>query len=316
MTKRMASIDLGTHTARLLVAEIWGPPVRLTPLSRERAYVRLAEGFDSVKNKQISPEGFDRVLRIMRDFLIEIDRFGVNHLFAVATGVLREAANQKDLIASIRDDTGIDVRVITGEREAELTAKGILYGLDLKTGPFRLFDLGGGSTEFLFQGNDSLMVKSSPLGAAVLTQKYIKVDPPKDEQIEALSLSIDTSLGNAGLEAENRKHGGPLVGTGGTVTAIAAMQYKIAPDEITPDRLNGCVIHLSDLETIFDEIRHMDLHKRMRLSGMTTGRAEVILAGVLIVIKIMNILNSTTLTVSLSDLLEGVLIDFLEGEAK
>ena len=316
MTKRLASIDLGTHTARLLVAETRGRPVRLTPLSRERAYVRLAEGFDSLKDKQISPEGIDRVLGAMKDFSREIDRFGADHVFAMATGVVREAANQKDLLVRIGDDAGIDVGVITGEREAMLTAKGVLYGLGLKTGPIRLFDLGGGSTEFLFQGNDSLMVKSSPLGAAVLTQKYFKSDPPKDEEIEALSLSIDASFGNAGLETENRKHGGPLVGTGGTVTAIAAMLYGMGPDEITPDRMNGLAIHMPDLEVIFDKMKQMNLEERMKMPGMTHGRAGVILAGMLCVIKIMGILNSTTLKVSLSDLLEGVIIDFLEGEAK
>jgi exopolyphosphatase/guanosine-5'-triphosphate,3'-diphosphate pyrophosphatase len=316
MAKRLGSIDLGTHTARLLVAETWGPPIRLIPLSRKRAYVRLAEGFDPERNRQISPEGIKRVLGIMKDFSREIDRFGVGHLFALATGVVREAANQKDLIASICDDTGIDIRVITGEREAELTAKGVLYGLDFRTGPIRLFDLGGGSTEFLFKQNDSLIVKSSPVGAAVLTQRFIKSDPPKEEEIDALSLFIDASFSNAGLKPDNRIHGSHLVGTGGTVTAIAALQYGIARDEITPDRMNGCVIQMPDLEAIFDKIRHMDIDKRMKLPGMTPGRAGVILAGVLIVIKIMNILNSTTLTVSLSDLLEGVLIDFLEGEAK
>lgn len=302
-----ASIDIGTHTARLLVAQDMGLPGLFRPLVRKRAYIRLGDGFLGKKN--ISPSALDRTLKIIKDFSICVKTYGVypEAVRAVATGVVREAANSEEFVHYIYEHTGIHVRPITGDEEARLTGKGVFHALGIRAETSTIFDLGGGSTEFLTCIDGATTVRSIPLGALILTDMHLHSDPPEEKQILRLIRHVDMNMKEANLPVSENPY--LMVGTGGTVVALAAILHGISLDEITQKKINGLVLRREKLKAFFDEIKSLGLKERMRYSGLDRGRADVILAGCLIAIRILYFFKSVEMTVSLSDLLEGVLID-------
>jgi len=311
MSRVHASIDIGTHTARLLIARKCGIPGHLMPLARKRAYIRLAEGLSQSENKDIPSVAIDRTLNVLRNFSGYLKRFRVHSVNAVATGVIREAPNRDQFLDRIYEGTGIRVRAITGVEEAYLTAKGALQALNIHTDPFAVFDLGGGSTEFFIGSEDTRVARSVPLGAMILTKRYFGSDPPREAEVEALSRHVDQCLLDADLNVPGARDLSLLVGTGGTVTTLAVMLHGILSGDITADRINGLLLKRRNIEALFSEIRNLSLSERLKLPGLDKGRADVILAGCLTVIRILYFFKSLQLKVSLSDLLEGMLIERL-----
>jgi exopolyphosphatase/guanosine-5'-triphosphate,3'-diphosphate pyrophosphatase len=315
MEKTLASIDIGTHTARLLVAKELAGGGIIQPLARKRAYIRLADGLNYSKKGIIQFGAMDRALEVLQDFARFLSGFNVHSVHAVATGVVREASNGRDLLDRIQEETGIKVRPLTGLEEAVLTAKGALHALKRPAGPFLVFDLGGGSTEFMLCAADTTVIRSVPLGAMSLTRNFLKSDPPKATQVDALSGYIDQCLDEAKLCISGIRDPYFLVGTGGTVTTLAVMLHGISPSEISAERINGLVLERKEIEANFADMKRLSLADRMRLPGLDGGRADVILAGCLVVIRILYFFESLRVTVSFSDLLEGILLECIEGEA-
>lgn len=309
----LASMDIGSHTARLLVAQSIGPPELLEPLFRKRVYIRLAEDFHISSRGTLQPEAIGRTLKSLEDFASLAREYGVESTHAVSTGVVREASNRDEFVRLIYERTGIQVKVISGQEEAWLTEKGVLHALNMENRPFMIFDLGGGSTEFIYGKRDYRKVKSIPLGAMVLTQKYLTSDPPQRARIEALGKEVDRLLRVSFSKYPHVKDG-LLVGTGGTVTALAATIYALDTEEISPKRMNGLILEREQLEDLFSRIKTMTRNERLKLLGLDRGRAEVIPAGCIAVIRILRFLRSARMVICLSDLLEGILIAYLQGE--
>jgi exopolyphosphatase/guanosine-5'-triphosphate,3'-diphosphate pyrophosphatase len=312
--KNLASIDIGSHTARLLVAQKVGYSRPFRPLFRERAYIRLAEGFDDQGEKMIKPEAIDRALNALEDFAAIVRKFNVENTYAVSTGVVREAANRDYFLNLIYDQTGIEVKAISGEEEARLTGKGVLHSLEIQGRPYMIFDLGGGSTEFFIGEKEERIVKSIPLGAMILTQKFLNSDPPGEEAIESLVKHVDKVLQKTFSWNNHSASDFLPVGTGGTVTTLAAMIYGIHTRDINPERMNGLILERERLEDLFSRIKTMTIKERLKRPGLDQGRADVILAGSLVVIRVLHFFNAFQMMVSLSDLLEGILIAYLQGE--
>jgi exopolyphosphatase/guanosine-5'-triphosphate,3'-diphosphate pyrophosphatase len=303
----LASIDLGSHTARLLVAR--REAGRLESLLRKRAYIRLAQDFESQESRTLKQAGIERALKALEEFRSDIEKHRAKRVRAVATGVVRAAANRNLFIDLVRQKTGIQVEVISGEEEARLTGLGIQHALELGGRPFIVFDLGGGTTEFLLvpkQGHSKAL--SLPLGAMILTQKHFVSDPPKEKEIESLKKETRGLLLKA-LADEIR--GDLLVGTGGTVTTLAAMVHGIEAQAIRPERMNGLFLRVQQLEELLGRMKHLSVAERAALPGLDRGRADVILAGSLVVTETLNFFHSSEMMVSLTDLLEGALLDLL-----
>ncbi len=307
----LASIDLGSHTARLLVARMGENGLVSEPLNRERAYVYLAKDFDPAL-KRISAAGRARAVSVLKDFMRVAESRGVTGIAAVATGVIREAANREDFLLELSEKTGVDVTAISGQEEAMLTAKGVIGALDIKTPPFFIFDLGGGTTEIVCRRTgDAAVVTSLPLGAMKLTNAFLKSDPPLDKEIRALEEHVYGLLNEKCpfFEAE-----GPVIGTGGTVTALYAMHNGIPHHAIVPENINGRVLGRSGIQAALDGMRRLTTAQRIERLGLDSGRAQVMVAGALAVTGLLRHLKAREITVSMSDLLEGVLTDYLEGE--
>ncbi|MFC1883648.1 hypothetical protein ACFL2O_02650 [Thermodesulfobacteriota bacterium] len=310
----MASIDLGTYTARALIALVPESDGMFLPLERKRAYIRLGEDFGYSESKTIKKEAFERTLIALNDFLASIRKHDVKKVTAVATGITREAVNGKEFIHYIRKHTGIKVEIITGRREAVLTGKGVRYSLGVDGHDLIIFDLGGGSTEFIFGPIENPSLKSVPLGALTLTQSYMESDPPDPRQLAACAGHVDDVLKNAlaGMDAGHKKM--KVIGTGGTVVTLGAMTHEIPVEAIDPEKLNGLRLEKDKLLGLFNRLKGLARDEKIKTKGLDPERAEVILGGFLAVIRIMEFLKAKELTVSMSDMLEGLLVDCLEGE--
>ena len=311
--ENIASIDVGSHTVRMLVARRQPSPDLFKPLLRKRGYSRLADGFNNDSGKLLQPGAIERAVNLLKDCSLILKEYHVTHPQAVSTGVVRDAGNQAHFIKRIYDQTGIQAKVISGEQEALLTKLGVLHSLDLHEGASIIFDLGGGTTEFIFTRAEGTTIRSLPIGAMVFTQQFFDSDPPQAEKIDDLSRYIKKVLEQAFSKGET-KEDMVLIGSGGTVTTLAAMIKQMDASDITPEKLNGLKITREQIQNLFSLMKTLSDKERLRLPGLDEGRAEVILAGTLAVVQIMNFFKSFQVTVSYSDMLEGALIHYLQGE--
>lgn len=283
------------------------------PLCRKRITIRLAEGIGGVENQIIKPEAGDRTLKACQEFVATAGAYDAEAILAVSTGVTRHAANVAELLELIHERTGLLVRVLSGAEEARLTGKGVLHSLGKPAGSFMIFDLGGGSIEFLEGDPEKSKALSLPLGAAVLTKRFFSADPPGEKNIAHLARYVDetleSSLGNSGQEVGNAAL---FAGTGGTVTSLAAVVYGVGVEKIRPERIDGLKLGKRDVVAVFEKMKNMTVAQRQGLRGMDRGRAEVILAGATVVMRLYDFFNTRMLTVSMTDLIEGLLVERLE----
>ncbi|EFK06566.1 Ppx/GppA phosphatase family protein [delta proteobacterium NaphS2] len=306
----IASIDMGSHTARMLIARVNEDGRTFEPLLRKRSYIYLAKDFDPVL-KRLSTVGSSRTSAVLRDFSEAMEHWQVTRIVAIATGVVREAANRDDFLAEILKKTGLAVTAISGEKEALLTGRGALQALNIKTPPFFVFDLGGGTTEVVCHGKEGLMVDSLPLGAMVLTRAFLSSDPPGHKEMTGLLKHIDQLIHEKCPAFEAR---GPVIGTGGTVAALYALQKGTSLSALAPEKINGFSLSLFEIEACLEKMRPLTTAQRIERLGLDQGRAQILLAGTAVVSRLLQYLNAGALLVSMNDLLEGALLALLEGE--
>jgi exopolyphosphatase / guanosine-5'-triphosphate,3'-diphosphate pyrophosphatase len=313
--KRICAIDVGSHTTRMLAAEVIDSSQLFKPLARRRVYSHLAQGFTVNNSGDLLPEAIDRTAAAIKNFADLARKLGADEIKAVATGAARRADNQESFLGAVKDRAGIEIEIISGEQEALLTRRGVVYGsCAVSSDSHVVFDLGGATTEFIWGMEDDLKIKSLPIGALVLTQGFLHSDPPENEMIHGLTREIDSILAQ-GLSAERGKLSDvQLTGSGGTATTLAAIINRIGVRKILPENINGLTIERGQVVALFNRLESMPLIKRQNIHGMEKGRAEVILAGTLAILRIMHFFNSTGISVSYSDILEGILISYILGE--
>jgi len=304
--ERLASLDLGSHTARMLIAERVEAPEVFRSLARERSYIRLAEG--TGPKGIIGPAAVEKTLTALKDFRRIAQAHRVRGIHGVATGIMRSASNRDSLLDRIAQETGIHVRVITGEEEAALTSMGVLHCLNRGGRPTGIFDLGGATTECIVGEGEALFVRSLPLGAMTLTRAFLHSDPPLAGELDALTGHVDRILREHLSGRASPEMGAVLVGTGGTITTLGAMIHGIPHRDITPEVMNGLILKARAIEALFRRMKGMPTEERVFLPGLDQGRADVIVAGTLVVLRIMDILGYAQVSVSMSDILEVVLL--------
>lgn len=312
MVEPVASIEIGTHTARLLIVR---PDPQSTPwqtLLRRRIYIRLAEGLDAPEGA-VGTAASGRTLEALRRFSRDLRRHRTHRVYAVATGLFREASNAQALLDEAFQETGIRIRRVTGREEARLSARGALSAVPSATPPMGVFDLGGGSTEFFLCGCGGERILSLPLGAAIFTRRFLGSDPPAPGQIRALRLEADRLL--KGVPLLGSKGGaGFLIGTGGTVTTLAAMLHgRLGQGDLEAESINGLVLRQEDLLAQLERLCALGVSERARASGLEPGRASVIVAGIEIVLRVLARFGLDRITASMWDLLEGQLLENWEA---
>jgi exopolyphosphatase/guanosine-5'-triphosphate,3'-diphosphate pyrophosphatase len=304
---RIAAIDLGSLTVRLAVAEFLGPG-RFRLLKHYREITGLGRGLADTGN--LAPAAMDRTLAALQRFVGEIHSLGVTRVQAVATQAVRQAGNQEDFIRQV-EELGLPVRLLTPEAEARLTLTGVLSAMDrryLEAGPCLVFDVGGGSSEFvLLESGNEPFFAGLPLGVLTLSQAFPVGDPPAPERMAALEREISGRLRQfyADNFARCLRVAPTLVGTAGAVTTLAAMALEMT--DYDPKRVNNLALQKSQIERLAFRMLALPEAERARLPGLEAGKAGVMAAGVLIILAILETFGRDSLVVIDAGLLEGLL---------
>ncbi len=311
----LASIEIGTNSIRMLIAEQGGNSgASLMPVLRKRVITRLGEGFDRNGTPTLKPGPMARSAAALQSFLATAREYGISSPLIVATGVVRQAINRDTFVALVAKQLGYEVRIVSGQEEAQLTEKGVLSALKLEDNCLVIFDIGGGSTEFIRTNKKEGAYLSIELGAVVLQERYLKTDPPTDKELRQMSYHIDDICKTRLASLIGSARDFCLVGTGGTAVALAAVLHGIGKDDLSETTVNGLIVAKGDVEHLFRRLRGIPAVKRLDLIGIEPGREDVILPGSLMVMKIMAYCGKDEVVVSYSDLLEGILIQYAEGE--
>lgn len=286
----IAVIDIGTNSTRLLVAGMDGSGT-LTVLSRELITTRLGQGLGRGILQQ---EAMERTLEALGTFKERAGAWGADRIVAVATSAVRDAVNGPAFVEAVRRRTGVKVRVLQGVQEARYSYYGVLGGLPSCPKDALVIDIGGGSTEFIWAIDGVMHCRSVQAGAVRMTEGGHS-DRELAEVLHPVLVEIKPGVP------------GCLVGVGGTVTTLAAMDRKMLVYE--PAVVHGSIITLAKVEELLDLLQGCDLQSRKQIPGLQAPRADIIIAGVRIVRAIMTGLKLPRLMVSETDILYGVTME-------
>ncbi|ACG71931.1 Ppx/GppA phosphatase [Anaeromyxobacter sp. K] len=290
MAGRLASIDVGTNTVLLLVAERRGGA--LAPV-RERAEItRLGRGVDATG--RLDPAAIRETVATLAAFAAEARALGADEIACVATSAARDAANGDEFFEAARAAAGLSPRVISGDEEARL-----VYGSAFRDfgagGPLAVLDVGGGSTEFIVgEGPEPRARVSLQVGAVRLTERHVRADPVRAEELAAMRAGAREAL--APLAALGAGAGARLVGVAGTVTTLSAVAQALPAYDA--ERVHGAELRLDQVERLLARLAALPVAARAALPGMEPKRADVILGGGVVVAEAMRLAGFDRLTVS------------------
>ena len=303
-TLRLAGIDIGTLTCRLLIADLM-PGRPLTELQSDRRILRLGEGVD--RDRQLTDAAMERVVACLKEWRSVIDRYQVSACAVVATSAVRDAGNRQVFLDRVKYESGFDVEIITGEEEARRTLLGIRSGLPAGVTDLLALDIGGGSTEFILdQPGQEPIVQSINIGVVRLCERILHHDPPTGKEIEQARAWVREETERA-MASMPRPAGCSCVGTAGTITSLAAMAQKLPAYE--PARIHNYRLTIETIRELEEQLLSRTKAERVGLPGLEKNREEVIAAGAIIVRTIMETLGEEECLVSDLGLREGVLID-------
>jgi len=303
-SKRLAGIDIGTLTCRLLIADLPADN-RLSELCSERRILRLGEGVD--QSKRLKHEAVERVIHCLKDWRATIESYHVHAHVAVATSAVRDAANKQEFLNRVRSEAGFEVEILSGDEEARRTMLGIHSGLPGDIKDVLALDIGGGSTEFILalQGQ-SPVVRSIDIGVVRLFERLLHHDPPTRHEIAEARAWIQRET-TVVLATMPRRTGLTFVGTAGTITSLAAMALQLPAYDAA--RIHNYRLALNTITDLEKHLLSRNKAARIGMPGLERNREEVIAAGAIILRTVMDILGERECLVSDRGLREGVLIE-------
>lgn len=296
---RVAAIDCGTNSIRLLIADIAGGNFR--EIYRTMEIVRLGQGVD--KNKAFHPDALDRTLKATALFAEEIARRGVERMRFCATSATRDASNRELFIDGVKALLGVAPEVISGEEEAALSFKGATKELRGVGAPYLVIDIGGGSTEFVFGSERVEFAKSQNIGCVRMSERHFSSIPPQAEDIAGAKADIDEAIKGA-AEIVPITEAKTLIAVAGTATTVAAAALGLR----TYDRHS---IHLSRISAekthqVSEMFLSLNRDEIAALGYMHPGRVDVIGAGSLVLSRILTLTGAEEFVASESDILDGM----------
>ena len=295
---RVAAIDCGTNSVRLLIADVVGDT--LTDVSRRMEIVRLGEGVD--RAGRLSPEAIDRTRRALLGYAAEIAELGVATVRMVATSATRDASNAADFRDMVRGVLGVDPEVISGDEEARLSFTGAVRGLDAEP-PYLIVDIGGGSTEFVTGRSSITGAISVDVGCVRMTERHLTSDPPAAAEIAAAEADITAAVDRA-LAAVPGRDATTLVGLAGSVTTVTALALGLP--EYDAARIHHARVGYDAVAKVTADLLAATVAERRALAVMHPGRADVIGAGALILRIIMERSGQRSVVASEHDILDGI----------
>jgi exopolyphosphatase / guanosine-5'-triphosphate,3'-diphosphate pyrophosphatase len=301
---RLATIDLGSNTVRLLVAEVTGRG-RWRVVDADQRVTRLGEGLAASGRLGEAPAA--RTAAAVSEYVARARRGGAARIAIVATSAVREAANGHELAAALERATGETVTVVSGEREAALTLAGVLAGVGEAAGPSVVFDIGGGSTEYILaRAGAALAAVSLRLGVVDLAERHPFPGRVESARFRALHDEVAGRLA-AEIPAEIRAaRGARLVGTAGTATTLAALDLGLTTYEAA--RVQGHTLTRAAIQAQLDRLGRLTVGERAALPCLEPGRADLIVPGTAIVLATLGLLGVDRMVVSDWGLREGIVI--------
>ncbi len=296
-----ASIDLGTNTCLLLIA-VWDPLLRQPQrvMVDRVSYVRLGQKVD--QTHELQPEAMERTLSCLSEYADQVRAAGIDprSVTAVATSQARDARNGAEFFLQIERKTGFQFRTLSGDDEAQYTfLGGLLPGQDAEM--CAVIDIGGGSTELMSTRGG----KSLDLGSVRFTERFFLNDPVSDEEFWRCQQAIDLALEGMNSWRISLPEGAELVGVAGTVTSIAA--WSLGMKAFDSSRIDGCELTRGDIHRFVEELKWRTIAERRELAGVEAQRADVLLAGSMILWRTMELLSFSSVKVSTRGLRYGVL---------
>jgi exopolyphosphatase/guanosine-5'-triphosphate,3'-diphosphate pyrophosphatase len=308
IAQRFAFIDIGTNTILCLIAEIKNDG-SFDVFDDLAEITRLGQGVH--QTGRISPEGEERSLKVLQRYLERCKRLNVEKIIAVGTSALRDARNSAEVRARFEVQLGFDVRVISGDEEAEYAFLAVQQGLPLNRRELLVVDVGGGSTEFV-RGNAAGVVEaiSIGVGSVRLTEQFLRSDPVQTEECEKMVIAIEkelTRLPNQWLKDDSIL---TLVGIAGTFTTLSAVEKKLVC--YTHGEVHGSRLTLSEVRRQVALFQGKTIMERKAIPGLEPNRADVILAGACLIERIMTLFHSERVIVSDHGVRYGLLHECLK----
>ncbi len=306
---RVAAIDCGTNSIRLLVADANPETGELVDLDRRMTIVRLGQGVD--RTGRLAPEALARTFAACREYAEVIKEHGAERVRFVATSASRDAENREEFVRGVLDILGVEPEVISGDQEAEFSFTGAtkeLAGRDDLAKPFLVVDIGGGSTEFVVGEEHVRAARSVDVGCVRMTERHlvhdgVVSDPPTEEEIAAIRADVEAALDLAERTVPLRE-ARTLVGLAGSVTSVSAIAQELP--EYDSARIHHSRVSHDRVRDITRQLLHSTHAERAAIASLHPGRVDVIGAGALVLLAIMERIGAEEVVVSEHDILDGI----------
>lgn len=299
---RVAVIDMGTNSTRLLVADVEGG--KLAELDRRSTVTRLGRGVDT--SRQLSMEAIEDVCATVGEYVARYRELGAERVVAIATSAVRDAGNRGAFTGELRERFALDARILGGDEEARLTYLGANHDR-APDGEALVVDIGGGSTELVVgRGDDVSFHASLDAGTVRHTERHVKHDPAEPAELEALAGDVKRLIDEV-LVGSDFARASRGIGVAGTPTSLAAIDQVLDPYD--PALVHGYKLSLDSIQRMYSQLAAKTLEERLAVTGLHPGRAPTIVAGVVILIQVMRAFGLDEIEVSEHDILYGAALE-------
>lgn len=301
---RVAAVDIGTNSVRLLVADVDGTSPRdakIVPLDRRMRITRLGQGVD--RSRALAPEAIARTTAVLREYHDVLAEFGITQVRATATSAARDATNRAEFFTAATDALGVTPELLSGEEEAALSFLGATADLDAPA-PYLVVDIGGGSTEFVLGTDAPVGLVSLDMGCVRITEQFIHSDPPAPEELSNAVAVVRDLVAEVPRAIPGALDAVTLVGLAGTVTTVAAVEQGLP--EYDPEKIHHFRLTREAAEDVFRTLATESAEQRKHNPGLEPGRVDVIVGGAAVLVGIFRVLGFDDMLVSEADILDGL----------
>jgi exopolyphosphatase/guanosine-5'-triphosphate,3'-diphosphate pyrophosphatase len=300
---RLAAVDIGTNSVRLLVADVDGSgrDAKVRTLDRRMRITRLGQGVD--RTRALAAGAIARTLDVLREYRTALHDLEVERVRATATSAARDATNRDDFFVPATDVLGLAPELLSGEEEARLSFSGATADLDAPA-PHLVVDIGGGSTEFVLGTDAPTGLVSLDIGCVRITEQFLHSDPPAPEELANAIATVRDLVADVPRLVPGAADAGTLVGLAGTITTVAAIEQGLP--EYDPSRIHHFRLTRDAAEDVFRTLATESSAQRAHNPGLEPGRVDVIVGGAVVLVSVLRVLGYDEMLVSESDILDGL----------
>jgi exopolyphosphatase/guanosine-5'-triphosphate,3'-diphosphate pyrophosphatase len=305
MTRRLAGVDIGTNSTRLLVADVDGDDpatARVDILDRRMTITRLGQGVNATR--RLHPDAIARTVAVLREYREAMDALGASQVRATATSAARDATNRDEFFGPATDALGVEPELLSGEEEARLSFLGATAELGDEPAPYLVVDIGGGSTEFVLGTTKPEGLISIDVGCVRVTEQFLASDPPAPEELSAAVSVVRDHLADVGRELPGIDEARTLVGLAGTITTVAAIEQGLP--EYDRERIHHFRLSRAAAEDVFRTLALEPVDVRRHNPGLEPARVDVIVGGAIVLVSILRAFGFDEVLVSEADILDGL----------